>query len=190
MITPYSATPESTVREAIKLSGIDYNSIVYDIGSGDGRVAVEAAAVGAKKVIAIEINELFKKLIDWNCKRKPVNTVEIIIDDAINIDYSSATHVISSVRVKEVEEKIAKEIKPGTKVVTFGWEFAGLNNPEKNQVNLLGYKYNFEIRLRNFEDIQSLYPLTVEELITKMPAVLEYQWAGPIYNSVWIYTKE
>ena len=43
MITPYSATPESTVREAIKLSGIDYNSIVYDVGSGDGRVAVEAA---------------------------------------------------------------------------------------------------------------------------------------------------
>ncbi|MBI4029423.1 MAG: hypothetical protein HY376_03590, partial [Candidatus Blackburnbacteria bacterium] len=105
MLTPYAATPEHTVREAVRLAKIDSSSIVYDVGSGDGRIAVEAATQKARKVVAIEVNEFWKKLIEWNCKRKPVNVVEIIIDNAENIDYSLATHVISTVRAKEVEEK-------------------------------------------------------------------------------------
>ncbi len=49
-IVPYVPSPEYVVDKMIELAGVKKGDVVYDLGSGDGRIVIAAAKKGAKAV--------------------------------------------------------------------------------------------------------------------------------------------
>lgn len=104
METGFAATPECVVRRALELAEVGRDSVVFDVGAGDGRIAVEAKLRGARRAVAIEIQPHLQRLIKWNAGRASVD-VEIVGEDARRINYENATHVFYSLRQeRELEE--------------------------------------------------------------------------------------
>jgi predicted RNA methylase len=54
---PYVATRNDTVRDMLWLANVGKDDIVYDLGSGDGRIAIAAIRdFGARRAVGIEID--------------------------------------------------------------------------------------------------------------------------------------
>lgn len=190
MAAGFAATPEMIVRKAISLLEFTPNSVVYDVGCGDGRFAIECVQIyPVLKCLLIEKDPVYKNLAQQNCKNIDYNNF-IFLENAEAINYSEATHIFYTLRDEVlIEQKIIDEIRPKTKVVTLGYPFKQLNLIHKEDVTIQGSVYDLSISIRNFEDIKKLYPLTVKELIENFPSRLQYFWAGPFWNTVFIYEK-
>ncbi len=107
----------------IEFADIKKNDVLYDLGSGDGRILVEAAKKGIK-VVGIEKN----RLLNWLARRKTKNfkNVKIIQEDIfkqkIN-DSSIITAYLSQKVTERLQEKIEKEVKKGTRIILIDHEF-------------------------------------------------------------------
>ena len=53
---PFVATPPDVVIEMLKLASITGNDLVYDLGSGDGRLAIAAATLFGARAVGVEID--------------------------------------------------------------------------------------------------------------------------------------
>jgi len=53
---PYVQTPTDVVTEMLKLAGVKANDVVYDLGSGDGRIVIAAARDFGARGVGIEID--------------------------------------------------------------------------------------------------------------------------------------
>ena len=54
---PYVATRADTVQDMLWLAGVDKNDVVYDLGSGDGRIVISAVRdFGVQRAVGIEID--------------------------------------------------------------------------------------------------------------------------------------
>jgi 16S rRNA A1518/A1519 N6-dimethyltransferase RsmA/KsgA/DIM1 with predicted DNA glycosylase/AP lyase activity len=100
----------------IDFADITKNDILYDLGSGDGRILKETAKKNIP-VVGIEHNIL----LNWIAKRK-INkgNVKIIQDDIFNQNLSKATVIVAYLSREvtfKLQEKILKETKPGTKII-------------------------------------------------------------------------
>src|SRR3990170_3426091 len=49
-IVPFVPTPQEVVDKMIDLAGVKKGDVVYDLGSGDGRIVISAAKKGARAV--------------------------------------------------------------------------------------------------------------------------------------------
>jgi predicted RNA methylase len=111
----------------IDLADIRKNDIFYDLGSGDGRILIEAAKLG-KKVVGIEKN----RLLNWFARRKIRNfkNVKIIQGDIFKQKINDASIIVAYLSqkvTKKLQKKIEKEVKKGTRIILvdhkfFNWE--------------------------------------------------------------------
>ncbi|MEZ5394187.1 MAG: class I SAM-dependent methyltransferase [Bryobacterales bacterium] len=56
LLAPYVPTPESVVEQMLDAAGVTKDDVVYDLGSGDGRILIAAAEEFHAKAVGIEIN--------------------------------------------------------------------------------------------------------------------------------------
>jgi len=116
-------TPDDIVEEMMKLGGVKDGDIVYEPGSGDGRVLIAAVKKGAKKAVGIEIDpEKVATSIEAIKKAKLEEKIKIIEGDALkDRDYSEAT-VIMLYMGNEFDELLKpillKQLKPGSRIVS------------------------------------------------------------------------
>lgn len=119
---PYAATPADVVNKLFKLVNIAEKDIVYDLGSGDGRILIASAKMGAK-AIGWEINF---PLYLWSIRRikreKLTHKVEIHFGNFWNKKLTQATVIFAFLLpqyMERLEKKLNTEVEPGTKVVTY-----------------------------------------------------------------------
>src|SRR6184192_4640149 len=55
-IVPYVPTPQEVVERMLELAGVKKGDVVYDLGSGDGRIVVTAAKKYGVKAIGFDID--------------------------------------------------------------------------------------------------------------------------------------
>jgi Methyltransferase domain len=120
--SPFLATPDKVVDVMLKAAAVKAGDVVVDLGSGDGRIVIEAVKrFGAKKGIGIEINPNLVKLARDNATKAGVaDRVEFRNDDLFAYDLSSAT-VITMYLLPEVNLKLQPKLlklKPGTRIIT------------------------------------------------------------------------
>jgi len=120
----------------IDFADIKKDDVLYDLGSGDGRILVEAAKKGIK-VVGIEKN----RLLNWIARKKTKNfkNIKIIQDDLFKqkIDEASVIVAYLSQKVTErLQKKIEKEVKKGTKIILIDHKFL---NWEPNRVKKVGF---------------------------------------------------
>jgi SAM-dependent methyltransferase len=105
----------------LKTAKVNSNDIVYDLGSGDGRIAIAAAKDYGARAVGIEFNPEMAELAQRNVDRSGVgNRVKIINGDIFKEDFSKAT-VVTMYLLPDLNIALRPTIlkmKPGTRVTS------------------------------------------------------------------------
>lgn len=130
----YDPTPTKYVCRMLELAEINEDDIVYDLGSGDGRILIAAARVYGARAVGIEadpsrfIYSWLNILVSGQVKRARVK-----FGNLFKKNISDATIVMLFLfrpTNNKLKSKLLRELKPGTRIVSYiwtfeGWEFAG-----------------------------------------------------------------
>ena len=125
-IVPYVPTPQEVVERMLDLAQVKKGDVVYDLGSGDGRIVVTAAKKYGVKAIGFEIDpERIKESKENIAKAGVGNLVEIRQQDIRTVDLSGAS-VLTMYLLPEVNlmirPNIWKQMKPGSRVVSHDFD--------------------------------------------------------------------
>lgn len=126
---PYVPTKEEAIKKILKLAGVKKGKKFYELGSGDGRVVIEAARLGAKSV-GIEQSWLRVLYSKYRAHTLASHTssgnVKFYHGDIFKRNYQDADIVYIYLLlkgVKKLEEKLKKELKKGSIVITQTYHF-------------------------------------------------------------------
>jgi len=128
---PFVTSPNSVSKDIAKALEVNDQSVVYDLGCGDGRILFYLASLNPKaKYIGIEncaLPILLSRIRLFFNKKKLGGCVEIVNKDFFKQDLSNATHIFTYLYPNVLDEllpKFEKELKPGTKLVSLSFSFA------------------------------------------------------------------
>lgn len=125
-IVPYVPTPQEIVERMLELAKVKKGDVVYDLGSGDGRIVITAAQKYGVKAVGFEIDPERIKEAHENIKKAGVERlVEIRQQDIRTVDLSPAT-VLTLYLLPEVNlmirPNIWKQMRPGSRVVSHDFD--------------------------------------------------------------------
>lgn len=125
-IVPYVPTPQEVVERMLELAQVKAGDVVYDLGSGDGRIVVTAAKKYGVKAIGFEIDPQRIKESHENIKKAGVEKlVEIRLQDIRTVDLSQAS-VLTMYLLPEVNlmirPNIWQQMKPGSRIVSHDFD--------------------------------------------------------------------
>ena len=86
---------ENKRNQIINFGKLSKNDVVLEIGSGIGTLTLELASK-ASKVIAIEQDEKIYKVLNKRIEDNDIDNVELINDDALNVDFPKFNKIISN----------------------------------------------------------------------------------------------
>jgi precorrin-6B methylase 2 len=119
----YVPTPTEVVTAMLKLANVGPNDVVYDLGSGDGRIPIAAVEqFNAKSAVGIDINPVrIKEATENLAKSKAGNRVRFLNQDLFETPIGEAS-VVTLYLLQSLNEKLMpklrKELKPGSRVVS------------------------------------------------------------------------
>jgi SAM-dependent methyltransferase len=119
---PFVPTPSAVVDEMLELANVGPNDVIYDLGSGDGRIVITAAKRYGARGVGVDIDPQRVKEARENAKHRGVaDRVDFREGDLFDVDLSEAT-VVTLYLLPEVNmrlrPKLWSELKPGTRVVS------------------------------------------------------------------------
>jgi precorrin-6B methylase 2 len=121
-------TPPEVVAAMLKVAKVGKNDIVYDLGSGDGRIPIAAVKdYGAARATGIDIDPQRIKEATANLASSGItgNRVRFLNQDLFTTDISEATvvtlYLLPSLNLKLIP-KFMKELKPGTRIVSHSFD--------------------------------------------------------------------
>jgi len=120
---PYVPTPSAVLDAMMKMANVGPNDVVYDLGSGDGRITITAVQKhGAKKGVGIDLNPTRTAEANANAKRAGVtDRVTFITGDIFDQNFSEATvvamYLFDHVNLR-LRPRIFNELHPGTRIVS------------------------------------------------------------------------
>ena len=122
----YYPTSQLRVKKMLELARVGKRDIVYDLGSGDGRLVIAAARI-AKKAIGIEI-DFFRFLFSLiKIKFLRLKNVHIAWGNFFNFQLKDASVIMLFLRQgtnNKLREKLSK-LKSGTRIISHNWTFDG-----------------------------------------------------------------
>jgi SAM-dependent methyltransferase len=122
-------TPPDVVVRMLELANVKKEDLVYDLGSGDGRVVIEAAKKYRCKAVGVEIEADLVTLSRNKAKESGVeNLVRFVHDDLFKVDFSEAT-VVALYILPEMMKKLMPQLNklsPGSRVVTHNFPIPGV----------------------------------------------------------------
>jgi SAM-dependent methyltransferase len=125
---PFVPSSNSTADAMITQANIQKNSVIYDLGSGDGKLLFLAKKKGGRKIVGIEINPflvLFTKLKIFLSHQKEI---QVKLGNFWSANISEADIVFVYLlpwKMEKLAKKLKKELKPGARVVCNSFIFPG-----------------------------------------------------------------
>ena len=128
VVAPFATTPMSVVDEMLKLASVGRDDFVIDLGSGDGRLVLEAVSrFGARGGFGVDIDD---SLVDYsNRKAREMGVfdkAQFFVRDLFATDIAPATVVtvyLLPIAMDRLQRKLLAELKPGTRVVSHDYPF-------------------------------------------------------------------
>ena len=120
---PYVPTKMEAIRKILRLAGVKKGKKFYELGSGDGRVVVAAAKLGAT---SHGIEQSLLRILYSKYKAINIKRAKFIHDNIFRKDYSDADIIYIYLLMKGVvklETKLKKELKKGSIVITQTYHF-------------------------------------------------------------------
>jgi SAM-dependent methyltransferase len=126
--TPYVPSTQGNVDEMLRLAAVTPTDVVYDLGSGDGRVVIAAARDWGARGVGIEIDsELVARSREEARRSGVADRTAFHTADVLKADVSGATVVtmyLLTPLVNRLQPKLLKELRPGTRIVAHEYPFA------------------------------------------------------------------
>lgn len=137
-IVPFVPTPQEVVDKMIELAGVKKGDVVYDLGSGDGRIVITAAKKGARAVGFDVDGDLVKESRENIRKAGLEKMAEIKQQDILTVDLSPASvvtmYLLPDVNLK-LRPNIMKQMKPGSRVVSHAFDMGDWKPDKVERVN-------------------------------------------------------
>ncbi|MGH7829351.1 MAG: SAM-dependent methyltransferase, partial [Candidatus Binatia bacterium] len=126
---PFVATPMEVVDRMLEMAEVKRGDVLYDLGSGDGRIVIRAAQKYGARGVGIEIDpDLVEKSRAKAREEGVAHLVEFRVQDALTVDVSEAT-VVTLYLLPEFNEKLKpilqKQLKPGARIVSHDFDIEG-----------------------------------------------------------------
>jgi len=136
---PFVVTPEQTVQGMLDLARVSESDVVYDLGSGDGRIPITAAERYGARGVGIEIKPDLVQRARKRAKLTGVSDrVEFRRQDLFEADFSDAT-VVTMYLFPEINLKLRPmlfdQLAPGTRVVSHSFDMNGWEPDSTVNVN-------------------------------------------------------
>lgn len=136
---PYVPTPQPVVDRMLKMAEVDANDVVYDLGSGDGRIVIRAAEKYGTRGVGIEIDPARVEEARKNAREAGVqDLVEFRQKDLFEADISEATvvtlYLLPNVNL-ELRPMLFEQLQPGTPIVSHGFDMGEWEPEATDTVN-------------------------------------------------------
>ena len=133
----FVATPQEVVDGMLELAGVTSADVVYDLGSGDGRIPITAARRFGARAVGIDINPIRIQEAQENLARAGVgDKVQFLNQDLFETDLRPAT-VITLYLLPSLNQKLMptlKQLKPGTRIVSHSFGMPAEWPPDQTQI--------------------------------------------------------
>jgi cyclopropane fatty-acyl-phospholipid synthase-like methyltransferase len=133
----FVASPQSVVEAMLELAHVTSADVVYDLGSGDGRIPITAAKRYGARGVGIEIDPRYiREANDSLAKAGVGDRVRFLNQDLFEANISEATVVtlflLPHLNV-QLMPKLKRELKPGSRVVSHYFHMGDEWPPEQSQ---------------------------------------------------------
>jgi ubiquinone/menaquinone biosynthesis C-methylase UbiE len=119
---PYVPSPTEVVDRMLTLAAVTKDDVVFDLGSGDGRIPITAAKKFGARGVGLDIDP--QRILESRANAKAAGVehlVEFREQDVLTADFSQATvvtlYLLSSANA-QLRPVITKQLRPGTRVVS------------------------------------------------------------------------
>jgi len=142
---PYVQTPLPVVDAMLRAAGVGRDDLVYDLGSGDGRIVIAAARDFGAHAVGVEIDPRLVAESTRLAERAGVaDLVRFVQGDLFQTDLSPAT-VVTMFLTPEINLrlrlKLLSELRPGARVVSHRFDMGDWQPDRRVQLDLEGYPY-------------------------------------------------
>ena len=132
-------TPQEVVDAMLEVAKVTKTDVVYDLGSGDGRIPVTAAKKYGARAVGIDIDPQRIKEANANAQTAGVtDKVKFLNQDLFTTDISEASvvtlYLLPSLNVK-LMPKLKAELKPGTRIVSHAFDMGDWKPEQTLNVN-------------------------------------------------------
>ncbi|BAY88273.1 MULTISPECIES: SAM-dependent methyltransferase [unclassified Tolypothrix] len=136
---PYVPTPQPVVDAMLKLAKVNSNDVIYDLGSGDGRIPITAAQKYGARGVGIDIDPQRVQEAKQNLQSAKVgDRVEFRQQDLFQTDLSPASvvtlYLLPDINLK-LRPKLLQELKPGTRIVSHAFDMGDWKPQQVQQVD-------------------------------------------------------
>ena len=123
---PYVPTDDRVVAEMLAVANVGKDDVLYDLGSGDGRIVITAAKKFGTRGVGVDIDpERVKEANENAAKAGVTDRVRFVQQDLFQTDFREATvvtlYLLPSVNMR-LRPKLLSDLKPGTRVVSHNYD--------------------------------------------------------------------
>jgi len=136
-LVPYVPTPPEIVDKMLELAQVTQDDVLYDLGSGDGRIVIAAAQKFGAHAVGVELDPgLFDQSTARIRELGLTDRAKIIHENMFNVTMRRAT-VVTLYLLTSVNEKLRpvleKQLRPGARIVSHDFHVPGWD-PDKTVV--------------------------------------------------------
>jgi len=135
----FVATPPEVVDAMLTAARVTSVDVVYDLGSGDGRIVITAAKKYGARGVGIEINPQLVAESTAAARAAGVShLVQFIQGDLFTADFGAATVVtlyLGPSLNERIKPRLLRELRPGTRVVSHVYDMLGWTADERVDVD-------------------------------------------------------
>jgi len=126
---PYVPTPQDIVEKMLELAKVTSDDVVYDLGSGDGRIVITAAQKYGAHAVGVEINpDLYRQSSDRIKELGLTDRAHIMCEDMFDVSLSRATvvtlYLLTSFNEK-LRPKLETQLHSGARIVCHDFHIPG-----------------------------------------------------------------
>jgi len=135
----WEPTSRKRVKKMLEMAKVGSDDILYDLGSGDGRIVIDAAKKCNARAVGMEADPL---RVLWS--RLTIllsglsSRAKIVWGNFFNQNISEATVVtlfLSDTANQKLKLKFQEELKPGTRIVSYVWTFEGWEPVKEDKID-------------------------------------------------------
>jgi len=126
----YLPTPNEAVAAMLRLANVGPGDVIYDLGSGDGRIVIDAVRdFGAARGVGVDLDPaMILESRDNAGRAKVAGQVTFLNQDLFETDLREATVVALYLLPwlnRKLMPKLKQELKPGTRIVSYRFDMTG-----------------------------------------------------------------
>ena len=135
----YVPTPQEVVDKMLLMAAVKEGDVLYDLGSGDGRIVVTAAKQYKVRGVGIDIDPQRIREAKENARVAGVtDLVQFRNEDLFQTNISEATvvtlYLLESLNEK-LRPKLLRDLKPGTRIVSHAFRMGSWEPERTEEVN-------------------------------------------------------